>query len=216
MTMTKNEAVLAFLEDRFPDAKCALHFADPFQCLIAVSLSAQTNDKSVNQVTPALFLAYPDPFALAKADPKEVEPYIESLGLYHNKAKNIVNLANALVNQFDNAVPLKKEELLTLPGVGIKTTNVVLAECAGVPAIAVDTHVNRVAVRLGYATKKDEPVDVEKKLEKQFDSKDYIKLHHQIIAFGRAICHSQKPECEKCGLKEYCSYFKKCALTTAK
>jgi endonuclease-3 len=216
MTMTKNEAVLSFLDANFADAKCALHFHNPFECLIAVSLSAQTNDKSVNQVTPALFLAYPDPFALAKASVKEVEPYIESLGLYHNKAKNIVNLANALVNQFDNAVPLKKEDLLSLPGVGIKTANVVLAECAGVPAIAVDTHVNRVAVRLGYAKKSDEPFTVEKKLEKQFDPKDYIKLHHQIIAFGRAICHSQKPECARCGLHEHCLYFKKCALTTDK
>ena len=105
MTMTKNEAVVSFLNARFPDAKCALHFANPFQCLIAVSLSAQTNDKSVNEVTPALFLAYPDPFALAKADPREVEGYIKRLGLYHNKAKHLVDLANALVNQFMSPQP---------------------------------------------------------------------------------------------------------------
>jgi endonuclease-3 len=216
MTMTKNEAVVSFLNARFPDAKCALHFANPFQCLIAVSLSAQTNDKSVNEVTPALFLAYPDPFALAKADPREVEGYIKRLGLYHNKAKHLVDLANALVNQFMNEVPLNKDDLMSLPGVGIKTANVVLAECANVPAIAVDTHVNRVAVRLGYGNKNDAPEDVEAKLEKQFDPSLYIQLHHQIIAFGRAICHSQKPECDSCPLHEYCLYFKKCVITTLK
>lgn len=214
--MRKNEEVSSVLLSSFPNAKCTLDFVNPFQCLVAVLLSAQTNDSAVNKCTPQLFSAYPDPFALAKASVQEVEPFIQSLGLYHNKAKNLVDLANRLVNQFDNAVPLKKEDLISLPGVGIKTANVVLLECARIPSFPVDTHVGRIAKRLGYAKKNDEPEIVEKKLEKQFPKESWGSLHHCFIAFGREICHSQKPECERCRLQGYCSFYKKNSSTTGK
>jgi len=214
--MGQNDEVESFLNQRFPDAKCALDFSNPFQCLVAVVLSAQTNDQAVNRVTPALFSSYPDPFALAKAEPEEIEKIIKTLGIYHHKAKNLIDLANSLVNQFDNGVPLRKEDLLSLPGVGNKTANVVLAETVSRPAIAVDTHVERVAKRLGYVKKNDDPSTVEEELEKQFPKAHWIKLHHQFIAFGRALCRAKKPLCGGCGLRSHCLYFKKNSSTTAK
>lgn len=214
--MGKNEVVLSYLAANYPGATCTLTFKDPFQCLIAVSLSAQTTDKAVNEVTPALFSRYPDPFALAQATPQEVEKYIKRLGLYHNKAKHLVDLSNALVNQFENAVPLDKESLMSLPGVGIKTANVVLANCAAVPSIPVDTHVGRIAKCLGYARTDDEPEAVEKKLEKQFPKEEWLNLHYRLIAFGRDVCHSKNPECGRCGLTSVCPYFKKYFSTIGK
>lgn len=214
--MTKNEAVLSFLSNNYPDAKCSLDFSSPFQCLVAVMLSAQTTDKAVNQVTPSLFSSFPDAFSMAQADVSEIEEKIKTLGLYHNKAKNLSDLANTLVNQYEADLPKEKEDVLSLPGVGIKTCNVVLSETRNVPAIAVDRHVARIAYRLGYAKKDNEPSKIEAKLEKQFPKEEWINLHHRLIAFGRDVCHSQNPECGRCLLHEYCSYFKKSSLTKGK
>ena len=217
MTMTaKSEAVVAFLKKRFPDAKCALNFSNPFECLVAVMLSAQTTDASVNKVTPSLFSAFPNAKALSEALPTEVEPYIHSLGLFKNKAKNLVAMAKALMERHQGEVPSTKQELVALPGVGIKTANVVGAECFAIPAIAVDTHVHRVAFRLGYSKKEDAPERVEAILEKAFPHSLYIPLHHQLIHFGRAICHAQKPDCGNCELGQYCRLQKKSFSKTGK
>jgi len=214
--MTKSTEVSDYLRRRYQDAKCALNFSNPFECLLAVVLSAQTSDQAVNLVTPALFMSYPDPFALAKAEPREVASKIKRLGLYKTKAKNLVDLANMIVNQFDNAVPLRKNDLMSLPGVGVKTANVVLAETLGRPAFAVDTHVARIAKRLGFAKNSDEPSTIEARLEKEFSKKDWIDLHHRFIAFGRDLCRAKNPHCEECELRETCLYFKKKSSTTAK
>lgn len=208
--MRKNDLqFLDYLERLFPEPGCALHFSNPFECLCAVMLSAQTTDESVNRVTPALFSKYPDAFALAKANVKDVEEIIHSIGLYHAKAKNLIALSNALVDQYGGQVPGDKEKMRTLAGVGVKTSNVVGAICFGIPAIAVDTHVARVSRRLGYAKEDDEPEEIEAKLERRFPKEKHIRLHYQIILFGRNVCHAKKPECERCELTGRCYYFKK-------
>lgn len=216
MDGNKKDIAFSYWASEFPHAKCTLDFSNPFECLVAVMLSAQTSDESVNRVTPNLFSRFPSPFALANADLLEVENCIRSLGLYHSKAAHLISMAKSLVNQFSGEVPQTKKELTSLSGVGIKTANVVLAECFGVPGIAVDTHVGRVAKRLGFASTDDEPVEVERKLEKAFQKETWIALHHRMIAFGRKTCHAQKPDCASCGLCSICSYFKKTASKAGK
>lgn len=212
----KDKAVYAFLEENFPHAKCALNYRNEFECLIAVILSAQTTDKKVNSLTPILFEKYPTPEALKNADQRDVEEIIKPLGLFKNKAKNIVALSKVIQDEYSGRIPLDFETLISLPGVGIKTANVVLAELASRPAIAVDTHVARVAKRLRYAYESDEPPTIEKKLEKAFPRECWIKLHHRIIFFGREICHAKKPECDRCSLGKYCAYSKKARSTASK
>jgi len=215
--MNKKESdVIAFMAKRFPDAKCALVFSNPYECVCAVMLSAQTTDKSVNLVTPKLFEAYPNPSSLAKANLEDVETIIKSLGLYKNKAKNLIAMAKVLVEEHGGEVPSRKEDLVSLPGVGVKTANVVGAECFGTAAIAVDTHVSRVASRLGYAKEGTDPVKIEGILEKRFPKESHIKLHHQLIWFGREICHARKPDCFSCELGCHCLYFKKASSKTGK
>lgn len=209
MMKISDQRFVDYLNALFPDPKCALDFSSPFECLVAVMLSAQTTDASVNKVTPQLFSRYPDAFALAKASQGEIEECIHSIGLYRAKAKNLLGLSKALVERHNGEVPSDKAALRSLPGVGVKTANVVGALCFGIPAIAVDTHVARVSKRLGYANEDDEPVEIEAKLEKRFPEEIHIKLHHQMIHFGRLICHAQHPECQNCGLTERCRYFKK-------
>ena len=215
--MNKKESdVIAFMAKRFPDAKCALVFSNPYECVCAVMLSAQTTDKSVNLVTPKLFETYPTPSSLAKANLEDVETIIKSLGLYKNKAKNLIAMAQVLVDAYGGEVPSRKEDLVSLPGVGVKTANVVGAECFGTAAIAVDTHVSRVASRLGYAKEGTDPVKIEGILEKRFPKESHIKLHHQLIWFGREICHARKPDCSSCELGSHCLYFKKASSKTGK
>ena len=215
--MNKKESdVIAFMAKRFPDAKCALVFSNPYECVCAVMLSAQTTDKSVNLVTPKLFETYPNPSSLAKANLEDVESIIKSLGLYKNKAKNLIAMAKVLVDEHGGEVPSRKEDLVSLPGVGVKTANVVGAECFGTAAIAVDTHVSRVATRLGYAKEGTDPVKIEGILEKRFPKESHIKLHHQLIWFGREICHARKPDCASCELGSHCLYFKKAFSKTGK
>lgn len=215
--MNKKESdVIAFMAKRFPDAKCALVFSNPYECVCAVMLSAQTTDKSVNLVTPKLFKTYPNPSSLAKANLEEVETIIKSLGLYKNKAENLIAMAKVLVDEYGGEVPSRKEDLVSLPGVGVKTANVVGAECFGTAAIAVDTHVSRVASRLGYAKEGTDPVKIEGILEKRFPKESHIKLHHQLIWFGREICHARKPDCPSCELGCHCLYFKKASSKTGK
>jgi endonuclease-3 len=218
MTMAKapSDVVLSYLKERFPDAKCALNFRNDYECLCAILLSAQTTDKSVNQVTPGLFRDFPSPKELSKASILDVERDIKSLGLYHNKAKNLIELGKAIEGTFAEKIPQTRAQLMELPGVGKKTSGVFLAERYAIPALPVDTHVGRVAFRLGYASKDMDPSKVEERLEKVFPKEYWIFLHHSMILFGREICHAQKPACEKCGLKEVCPYFKKYLSTKGK
>ena len=206
--MTQNEKNTRILEELlrlYPDAKPALHFDNPYQLLVAVILSAQCTDVKVNLVTPALFAAYPNAAALAAATPEEVEPFIKTCGLYHNKAKNLVLTGKALVDRFSGEVPADHDALESLPGVGRKTANVVMSCAFGEDAIAVDTHVFRVTNRLGLADASD-VLQTEKQLMQNIPKDQWSRAHHWLIFHGRRVCHARKPECEACTLRELCDY----------
>lgn len=191
------------LEEMHPEAKCALDYDSLFHLVIAVSLSAQTTDVSVNKITPELFKKYPNPYDLAEADVQDVENIIKSIGLYKNKAKNIVAMAKMLIAEFNGEVPRTREELVKLPGVGRKTANVVLAEGYNEPAIAVDTHVFRVANRIGITDAKDVS-ETEKQLMDNIDKEKWIRVHHLLIFHGRKICLARNPKCECCLFRDNC------------
>lgn len=184
MKMTVKE-VLDILSLEYPNPKSELYYHDTFSLLIAVILSAQATDISVNKVTPNLFKVYPDAYSLAKADIDHVMEILKTIGLYKNKSKFIIETSKKIVNDFEGKVPQTREELITLPGVGRKTANVVLAEGFGIPAIAVDTHVSRVAKRLGWADEKDSVLEIEKKLMKIIPKDRWAEAHHQILLLGR-------------------------------
>lgn len=201
--MTDNQrAILDGLNELYPDAGPELHFSNPFETLVATILAAQCTDARVNQVTPALFRDYPDPAAMAKAAPEEIFSYVKSCG-FKSKAVNIVNASRMIVEQFGGVVPSTLEELTQLPGVGRKTANVVLAFSFGLPAIPVDTHVFRVANRLGLSDALTVE-ETERQLMDLIPKEDWSQAHHWMIYHGRRVCHSQKPECETCTLKPYC------------
>lgn len=211
----KSKAVLAFLKKEFPEARCALSFHNDFECLVAIVLSAQTSDKAVNKVTPLLFARYKDAEAFMEAKHAEIEGIISSLGLFRAKARNLIALGRRLSQL--GAIPATRDELVTLPGVGQKTAGVFLLERRGAPYIPVDTHIARIAFRLGYAKKKSEnPMEIERILERSFVKEECAFLHHALIAFGREICHAKNPACDGCGLKEFCRHFKKRSSTVAK
>mgnify|MGYP002620536007 FL=1 len=196
-------AVLEGLRACYPDARTELDFGTPFQLVIATLLSAQATDVSVNAATPALFERYPTPEALATATPEEVEPFIQTIGLFRNKAKHAVACARRLVEHYGGEVPPTVEELVTLPGVGRKTANVVVANAFGVPAIAVDTHVGRLARRLGFS-RHDDPDQVERDLQRLFPPEQWVFLHHALILHGRRVCAARKPACERCAVAPLC------------
>jgi endonuclease III len=196
-------AVLEGLRACYPDAQTELDFATPFQLVIATLLSAQATDVSVNAATPALFARYPTPEAMAAATPEEVEPYVKTIGLYRNKAKHAVAAARRIVERFGGEVPRTVEELVTLPGVGRKTANVVVANAYGIPAIAVDTHVGRLARRLAFS-RHDDPDRVELDLQKLFPPEQWVFLHHALILHGRRVCMARRPACERCAVAELC------------
>lgn len=195
--------ILDILEETYPDAECALHHKDVFQLIVAVALSAQTTDKSVNQVTPELFDAYPDAFALAEADPEEVSNYIRRIGMYKTKSRNIVNMAKVLAEKYDGRVPCDYDSLVELPGVGRKTANVVLSVGFGQQRIAVDTHVFRVSNRIGFVREKD-VLKTEIALMKVIPEDRWSRTHHSLIFHGRNCCAARKPDCENCTIKELC------------
>jgi len=197
--------VMNNLEMMHPEAACALDHRSRFELLVAVVLSAQTTDVSVNKVTPALFERYPDPESLAKADPAEVAEIIKTIGLYKNKSQNIVKMAGKLLDDYDGEVPGDFDKLTALPGVGRKTANVILAEAFGEPAIAVDTHVFRVSNRIGLTDAKD-PNKTEEQLRKRLPKEQWIRAHHLLIFHGRKICHARKPDCGACELKDICLF----------
>lgn len=204
-TLTKAQAenVLDELKKEYPDAGCALHHKDVFELLVATVLSAQTTDVSVNQVTPDLFKAYPGPAELGEAKPEDVENYIKRIGMYHQKAKNIVGLSKRICEDFDGKVPQDRTKLESLPGVGRKTANVVLSVGFGEQHIAVDTHVFRVSNRIGLVHEKDVE-HTEMSLMKKLPGDRLTEAHHSLIFHGRYCCHARKPECERCCIAELC------------
>jgi endonuclease-3 len=198
--------ILDILEKTYPEAECELNYNNPFQLLIATMLSAQTTDKKVNEVTKTLFAKYKTPREFLNANTEELENDIRVIGLYRNKAKNIINMCKTLVDEFDCKVPNSKEELIKLAGVGTKTANVVLSNAFNVPAIAVDTHVFRVSNRIGLANAKD-VLKTEKQLQTAIPKERWSKAHHLLIFHGRRTCKSRKPNCEECSVKQYCDYY---------
>lgn len=205
--MTDTEKILATLETVYHNAGPELKFNSPFELLISVILSAQCTDARVNKVTKELFANYNTPQAISEMDIALLESIIKSCGLYKSKAKNIKATATALLNDFNGNVPQTREELMSLPGVGRKTANVVLSVGYGKPAFAVDTHVFRVANRLGLASAKT-PEDVEKQLTAVIPEQKWGKAHHWLIHHGRRICHAQRPACASCPLCDSCKYYK--------
>ena len=203
MDRSTAEKVLNLLEEEYPEAKCALNHRNVFQLLICTVLSAQTTDKRVNMVTPELFRVYPDAAALAEADPETVGMYIKSIGLYRTKSKNIVKLAGELCTRFGGEVPGDFDGLVSLPGVGRKTANVVLADGFGEQHIAVDTHVFRVANRIGLAAAEN-VLKTERQLMEILPEPRWTRAHHLIIFHGRNCCSSKKPECGRCCIGELC------------
>ncbi|MDH5502759.1 MAG: endonuclease III [Acidimicrobiia bacterium] len=205
-TDRRNASTLASRLSRlYPDITTALEYQDPWQLLVATTISAQTTDENVNRATPALFARYPDPESLARANPDEVEALIYSTGFYRQKTKSIISLSEDLVANFAGVVPAKLDDLVTLRGVGRKTASVVLAEAFGVPAIAVDTHVKRVSARLGLTIETD-PVKIEQDLKALFAQKRWAKLSMTLIQFGRDVCDARKPRCGSCPLIDRCAY----------
>lgn len=200
--------VLAIIGEMYPDAHCELDYQTPFQLLVAVILSAQTTDKSVNKVTPQLWQHYPTIADLAAANVVDVENDLRTIGLYKNKARNIVKTARAVLQNFDGVVPKTHKELESLPGVGRKTANVVLAEIYKVPSIAVDTHVSRVAKRLNISAQDASVTEIEHDLMKKIPKRDWIVTHHRLIFFGRYFCLAKNPKCAICPVQSYCKYYK--------
>ena len=208
MTKTNKQKVLEKLEEVYRGAKPALRYSTPYELLVAVVLSAQCTDERVNKVTEKLFEKYNTPQAMLTLSQKELEEYIFSCGFYRMKAMHILSASRDILDKFGGEVPNTVERLTTLAGVGKKTANVVYSVAFGGDAIAVDTHVFRVSNRLGLAKGKT-PEEVEKGLNKAIPKKEWSSAHHWLIWHGRKICHSQKPDCENCFLKEECDYYKK-------
>lgn len=208
-----NKAEIRFCLDEmakmFPDAHCELNYTNPFELLIAVLLSAQTTDVNVNRVTANLFKKYKTPEDYLAVDVTELEQDIRSIGLYRTKAKNIQKLCRMLIDEFDGVVPQTREELERFPGVGRKTANVVLSVAFGIPAIAVDTHVERVAKRLAFCRWKDSVLQVEKTLMQKIPKEEWSISHHRFIFFGRYHCKAQNPNCSECPLLSVCREGKK-------
>ena len=210
MTMKTNiTPLLSYLDELFPNAKCELFYTKDYELVIAVMLSAQTTDKSVNAVTSVLFNKYQSLDALNEAPLEDIENIIKQIGLYKNKAKNLKGIVKDLIERFNYQVPSDKDLLMTLPGVGNKTAGVIRAEIFKIPDLPVDTHILRIAKRLKLAKKDDEPIEVEHKLKKLIPEERWIKSHHQLIHFGRYFCTARSPMCEKCKISDMCMNNKK-------
>jgi len=208
--MTKQErykGVIQWFEKNMPDVTTELHYKNPFQLLVATMLAAQCTDKRVNMITPALFEAFPTPEVLAASNKETVVEYIKGISYPNSKAKHLVEMAQLLVSDYQGQVPSKMEDLLKLPGVGRKTANVISSIIFDIPALAVDTHVFRVANRIGLTDNSKTPLETEKELTKYIPKNLWSKAHHWLILHGRYVCIARKPLCGDCGIKEYCKYF---------
>ena len=205
--MRTNE-ILDIIREMFPNVRCELDYKDVYQLSIAVILSAQTTDVAVNKVTPALFNKYPTLFDLAKADINEVENILKRLGLYRNKARNIILLAQQVTERYDGQIPNNINDLITLAGIGRKSANVILSECFNIPAIAVDTHVERVSKRLKLVPENASVLAVEKILQRKIIKESWSEAHQLFVWFGRYHCKALKPQCNICLLTKQCRYYK--------
>ena len=208
-TRDRYEQAMAWFEQNMPIAESELNFENEYQLLVAVMLSAQCTDKRVNLVTPALFTAYPTIADLADSTAAEVLNYIRSVSYPNSKAEHLVQMAKRVVEVYGGVIPNSREELQKLAGVGRKTANVVLAVWWNQPTMAVDTHIFRVAERLGLTTKAKNPLDSEKQLIKYIPEEIIPKAHHWLLLHGRYTCQARKPQCENCGLNTICRYFSK-------
>jgi endonuclease-3 len=197
------KAIYRQLTKSYPNVRCELEYNSAFQLLVATVLSAQCTDKRVNQTTPALFKKYPNPKKMAKADVKDIQRLVKSTGFYRAKAKNIKALSNKIMEEFDGNVPSNLDDLITLPGVGRKTANVVLGHAFGIPGITVDTHFGRLSRRFGWS-KQNDPVKVEFEVGKLIAEKEWTNLSQRMIWHGRRVCHSRKPACGACPLAKLC------------
>lgn len=207
MMMTNKQKIpqiLDYLDEILPNVGCELNYSKDYELVIAVMLSAQTTDASVNAVTAHLFSHYPSLEALANARLEDIEEEIHSIGLFKNKAKNIIGIAQTLINKFDGKIPSDKDLLQELPGIGNKSAGVVRAEIFKIPDLPVDTHVLRISKRLGLVNKDADPYETEQALKKLISEDRWIKTHHQLIHFGRYICLARCPNCENCKLANIC------------
>ena len=196
--------IIDYLDELFPNPRCELNYTQDYELLLAVMMSAQTTDKKVNQVTDVLFTKYPTIDSLAKADINDIINIIRPIGTYTKKAHNIIIICQKLLDDYDGIVPNDRNYLESLPGVGRKTTNVVLSNLFNENCIAVDTHVTRVSKRLGIAKKNDDVLTIERRLNKFFPTEKLGRLHHQLVLFGRYNCTAKNPQCENCKLKKIC------------
>ncbi len=201
------EGVIGWFSENRPVAESELHYGDPFELLVAVILSAQCTDKRVNMTTPALFARFPNAFALADAEVGEIYQLIKSISYPNNKAKHLSAMARKLVQDFGGVVPEEGELLQTLPGVGRKTANVVKAVAFGCPAMPVDTHVFRVAARIGLVKGAKTPLETEKQLVRHIPRELLSKAHHWLILHGRYVCTARNPKCGECGIMNYCKHY---------
>ena len=206
-TKERYQGVIEWFRENMPTAQTELHYSNPYQLLVAVILSAQCTDKRVNIVTPALFEAFPTPDALAAATPDEVFPYIKSVTFPNNKTKSLIGMARRLVENFGGDVPSDIDSLVTLPGVGRKTANVILSVVYDKPAMAVDTHVFRVSNRIGLTKDSPNPYATEKTLVKNIPEEFIATAHHWLILHGRYVCTARNPHCDECGITAYCRHF---------
>ncbi len=193
------------LANQYPDAKTSLNFTNPYQLFVATVLSAQTTDQQVNKITDALFKAFPKVEDLAFSEPQELEPYLKSCGLYRHKSRFLIDAGRIIVEHYNGEIPDSFNELIKLPGVGRKTANVIISSAFGKPALAVDTHVFRVAKRIGLAWASD-TAGVEDQLKTVIPQEEWTATHHRLIRHGRTICLARKPDCENCFLKDYCLF----------
>lgn len=196
--------IIEYLDEIIPNPKCELNYKKDYELLLATMLSAQTTDKKVNSVTEILFKKYPNLETLSKANIEDIKNIIKPLGTYNKKANNIIEISKQLLPL--KYVPNNRKFLESLPGVGRKTTNVVLSNIYDIPCIAVDTHVKRVSIRLGLAQKTDDVRTIEDKLTKKIPKEKLCRIHHQLVLFGRYYCKAQKPQCEKCKLINICKH----------
>jgi endonuclease-3 len=202
--------LLEYFTTNFPDPETELQYANPYELLVAVILSAQCTDKRVNMVTPPLFERFPDPESLALSNSEEVFSYIRSISYPNNKSKHLVGMGRMLVEQYDSQIPASVDELQKLPGVGRKTANVIASVIFNQPAMAVDTHVFRVSHRIGLVpSTATTPLAVEKVLMKHVPSQMVPKAHHWLILHGRYVCIARNPKCDECKLKSFCAYYEK-------
>ena len=202
------ENIITWFKANMPVVETELHYENNFQLLVAVILSAQCTDKRVNQITPVLFKSYPDCKTMAATTVEAIFEHIKSCSYPNNKAKHLSAMSKMLFNEFNGEIPSDIDQMQLLPGVGRKTANVIASVAFNKPAMAVDTHVFRVAARLGLTKNAKNPLEAEKQLVAIFDESDIPRAHHWLILHGRYVCIARKPKCVECGLKEFCPYFK--------